>query len=142
MDTEFRVTWPSDGSEHVIRMRSRPYCDDNAKVSRIVGVAWDITERRKTELALASESNLLKTLMDHVPYAIHFKDLDSRFILASRALARLHGRIDPAELIGKTDHDLFSTEHAEGALADERKIISYRKTDNRLRRKGDVAGSR
>ena len=51
MDTQFRVIWPSDGSEHVMRMRSRPYRDDNANVSRIVGVAWDVTERRKTELA-------------------------------------------------------------------------------------------
>ena len=123
MDIEFRVTWPSDGSEHVVRMRSRPHCDDNAKVSQIVGVAWDITERRKTELALANERNLLKTLMDHLPFAIYFKDLDSHFIAASRALSQLHGRMDPAELIGKTDHDLFSTEHAEGALADEREII-------------------
>jgi sigma-B regulation protein RsbU (phosphoserine phosphatase) len=123
MDTEFRVTWPSDASEHVVRMRSKPRCEENAKVSRIVGVAWDITERRKTELALANERNLLKTLMDHLPYAIYFKDLESRFILASRALSHLHGRMDPAELIGKTDHDLFSTEHAEGALADEREII-------------------
>ena len=104
-------------------MRSRAHCDDNAKVSRIVGVAWDITERRETELALAKERNLLKTLMDHLPYAIYFKDLESRFIAASRALAELHGIKDPAELIGKTDRDLFSTEHAEGALADEREII-------------------
>ena len=107
MDTEFRVSWPSDGSEHVVRMRSRPYCDHNAKVSRIVGVAWDITERRKTELTLAKERNLLKTLMDHLPYAIYFKDLDSRFIAVSRALTHLFDKTNPAELIGKTDHDFF-----------------------------------
>ena len=123
MDTEFRVIWPSDGSEHVIRMRSRPYCDDNIEVSRIVGVAWDITERCKTELILAKERNLLKTLMDHLPYAIYFKDRDSRFIAVSRALTHLFGKTDPTEIIGKTDHDFFSSEHAEGALADEREII-------------------
>jgi hypothetical protein len=32
--------------------------------------------------------------MDHLPYAIYFKDLDSRFILARRALSQLHGRMD------------------------------------------------
>ena len=123
MDTEFRVIWSSDGSERVIRMRSRPYCDDNTEVSRIVGVAWDITERCKTELILAKERNLLKTLMDHLPYAIYFKDLDSRFIAVSRAMTRSFGKSDPAEIIGRTDHDFFSREHAEGALADEREII-------------------
>jgi two-component system sensor histidine kinase/response regulator len=31
---------------------------------------------------------------------------------------------DPSEMIGKTDKDLFATEHADGALADEQKIIA------------------
>jgi PAS domain S-box-containing protein len=68
VDTEFQVTWPSDQSEHLIRMRSKVHGDPNAKIERIVGVAWDITERRKAELALAKERTLLKTLMDHLPY--------------------------------------------------------------------------
>src|SRR4029077_15190503 len=84
---------------------------------------WDITERRQTELALAKERNLLTTLMENVPYVIYFKDLDSRFIAVNRAYAERHGFKNPADLIGKSDRDLFSTEHAEGALADERKII-------------------
>jgi PAS domain S-box-containing protein len=123
VDTEFQVTWPADQSEHVVRIRSKVHGDPNAKIERIVGVAWDITERRKTELALAKERTLLKTLMDHLPYAIYFKDLDSRFIAVNRNLIHLFGKTDPAELIGKTDRDFFSNEHAEGALADERDII-------------------
>jgi phosphoserine phosphatase RsbU/P len=122
LDTEFHVAWPSDGSEHVVRIRSRVHCNENAELLRIIGVAWDITERRETELALANERNLLKTLMDHLPYAIYFKDLDSRFIAVNRALTHLFGKTIP-EIIGKSDHDFFSTEHAEGALADEREII-------------------
>jgi sigma-B regulation protein RsbU (phosphoserine phosphatase) len=123
IDTEFQIIWPSNGSEHVLRMRSKAYCDKHANISRIVGVGWDITERRETELALAKERNLLKTLMDHLPYAIYFKDLESRFIAVSRTLGKLHRRENPEDLIGKTDHDLFSIEHADGALADEREII-------------------
>jgi PAS domain S-box-containing protein len=123
VDTEFQITRPSDQSEHLVRIRSKVHGDPNAKTERIVGVAWDITERRKTELALAKERNLLKTLMDHLPYAIYFKDLDSRFIGVNRNLTHLFGKTDPAELIGKTDRDFFSTEHAEGALADEREIM-------------------
>lgn len=123
LDTEFRVPWPSDGSLHVLRIRSRVHCDENSANLRIVGVAWDITERRKTELALAKERSLLRTLMESLPYNIYFKDLDSRFIAVSKALAEVHGKKDPSELIGLTDRDLFSTEHAEAALADERNIV-------------------
>ena len=123
VDTEFRVSWPSDGSLHVVRIRSRAHCDENSESLRILGVAWDITERRKTELALAKERSLLTTLMENLPYNIYFKDLDSRFIVVSKALAEVHGRKDPSALSGLTDRDLFSTEHGEGALADEREII-------------------
>jgi len=70
VDTEFRVSWPSDGSVHVVRIRSRVYCGENSESLRIVGVAWDITERRQTELALAKERSLLTTLMENLPYNI------------------------------------------------------------------------
>ena len=123
LDTEFQVAWPSDQSEHVVRIRSRVHCDENAEILRIVGVAWDITERRQTELALAKERNLLTTLMENLPHRIYFKDLDSRFIAVSRACSEWHGFTNSADMIGKSDRELFSSEHAEAALADEREII-------------------
>ena len=73
VDTELRVSWPSGGSVHVVRIRSRVHCDDNTEISRIVGVAWDITERRQTDLALDKERSLLTTLMDNLPYTFYFK---------------------------------------------------------------------
>jgi phosphoserine phosphatase RsbU/P len=123
VDTEFEIKWPSDGSVHLLRIRSNMHCDSSAKTERIVGVAWDITERRETELALAKERNLLTTLMENLPYNIYFKDLDSRFIAVSRACAEWHGKKDPSRVVGLTDRDLFSGEHAETALADEREIM-------------------
>jgi phosphoserine phosphatase RsbU/P len=124
VDTEFRVAQPFSGSEHVLRIRSRVRCNADEQILRIVGVAWDITERRKTESALAKERTLLTTLMEHTPHIrIYFKDLESRFIMASRATAEWQGFKNPADLIGKSDRDLFSAEHAEAALADEREII-------------------
>jgi phosphoserine phosphatase RsbU/P len=123
VDTEFRIRWPSDASEHTVRIRSKVHGDPSEKIERIVGVAWDITERRETELALEKERNLLTTLMEHLPQRIYFKDVDSRFIAISRALVKWHGRKDPAEIIGLTDRDFFSPEHAEIALADEREIM-------------------
>jgi sigma-B regulation protein RsbU (phosphoserine phosphatase) len=123
VDTEFHVAQSFAGSEQVLRIRSRVRCDDSAQILRIVGVAWDITERRKTELALAKESNLLTTLMENLPQKIYFKDLDSRFIAVSRACAESHGFKNPADIIGKSDRDVFSSEHADAALADEREII-------------------
>ena len=88
VDTEFQVAWPSDGSKHVVRIRSRVHCDDNTEISRIAGVAWDSTERRQTDLAFDKERSLLTTLMDNLPYTFYFKDLDSRFVAVSRTAGR------------------------------------------------------
>jgi PAS domain S-box-containing protein len=122
VDTEFRVTWPSDGSRHVVRLRGRGHGRNHGKISRMIGVAWEITERRHPDLTLDKERSLLTTLMDNLPYKFYFKDLESRFIAISRASASLHGK-EPGEIVGLTDHDLFSSEHAERTLADEREII-------------------
>ena len=50
---EFRTVQPPDGSVRLLKMRWKAHCDENEKMSQIIGIAWDITERRSTELALA-----------------------------------------------------------------------------------------
>jgi two-component system NtrC family sensor kinase len=83
----------------------------------------DITARQQMEQALQEEQLLLRTLMDHLPDHIYFKDAASRFIRVNQAMARLFGVSDPAQLIGKSDADFFSAEHAQQAWADEQAIM-------------------
>jgi PAS domain S-box-containing protein len=82
----------------------------------------DITEQKKAEEALSHERSLLRALMDNVPDNVYFKDRDSRFIAVSRAKARRHG-LEPADLVGKTDFDFFTEEHARQAYEDEQRIM-------------------
>jgi signal transduction histidine kinase len=72
------------------------------------------------ELELTCMGNLLSTTETRV----YFKDLQSRFLLISAGwiAACAPGR-DTAELIGKTDFDVFSYQHASAAFADEQQII-------------------
>ena len=122
-DGEFRVVWPTDGSVHTLRARSKVYCDQQGKPMRVTGVSWDVSERDRMENALAHERFLLKTLMDSLPDSIYFKDRESRFVAVNRAMAALFGLEDPRDLLGKTDADLFAPEHAEAALRDELEIL-------------------
>ena len=69
------------------------------------------------------ESDLLQTLMDHVPDAIYFKDLQSRFLRINRGLADRFGLADPALAVGKSDFDFFTDEHASQAYRDEQEVI-------------------
>lgn len=66
---------------------------------------------------------LLKALMEYTPDGIYFKDLQSRFLLVSLSKFRTSGIHDSGELRGKSDFDLFTTEHAQKAYDEEQEII-------------------
>ncbi|MEI7729351.1 MAG: PAS domain-containing protein [Verrucomicrobiota bacterium] len=83
----------------------------------------EIQRRNRLEADLERERDLLHMLLDHLPDRIYFKDRQSRFLRVSRAMAKLFGRTDPAEIVGKTDFDFFTREHAEPAYQDELDII-------------------
>jgi phosphoserine phosphatase RsbU/P len=119
----FRVVWPSDGSVHTLRARSKVSCNDQGQPTCVNGICWDAGERFDVESALERERYLLKTLMENLPDNIYFKDRESRFTTVNRAMAAWFGLHDPAELIGKTDADLFAPEHAQAALRDEQAIL-------------------
>jgi PAS domain S-box-containing protein len=84
----------------------------------------DVTARDRVAAALASQRHRLSTMMDNLPDNIWFKDRESRFVAANRAMLSWTGFKEQSEIIGKTDHDFFSEEHADAALADEQKIIA------------------
>lgn len=79
--------------------------------------------RRQKEQELLSEQNLLKQLLENIPDAIYFKDKQSRFIKVSKAMTRTYGFPNPDDILGKTDFDLFTKEHAQLAYDDEQEII-------------------
>jgi len=66
---------------------------------------------------------LLEAFLEHIPDNVFFKDLDSRFVRISDAMARYCGLRNSAQAIQKTDADIFTGEHAAQALADEREVI-------------------
>ncbi len=69
------------------------------------------------------ERELLEAFLEHIPDNVFFKDRESRFIRISRAMAEYIGLVDPAQAVGKTDSDIFSSEHAHQALEDELEIL-------------------
>ncbi len=70
------------------------------------------------------ERILLQALLEHLPDAVYFKDRQSRFLCVNAAKARKTGNRAPAELVGQTDFDHFTAEHAQAAFDDEQRIIA------------------
>ncbi len=93
-------------------------------IRRELAEAADRGKRRKAEEKLKHERDLLNSLLDNSPDHIYFKDRESRFTRVNTAQAKLLGCSKPADIIGKTDFDFFSEEHAGEAYRDEQRVIT------------------
>ena len=65
----------------------------------------------------------MRTLLENIPDHVYFKDLDSRFLKVSKTFNEKFGDGRTESLVGKTDFDLFTEEHARPAYEGERQII-------------------
>lgn len=119
---EEKETWP-DGSETWVSTTKLPLKDINGQIIGTFGVSRDITEQKRAEEALASERNLLKTVIDNLPDKIYAKDTESRFIMCNKAVAKRMGKSNPEEIIGKTDFDFVEPMLAAKFHANEHDII-------------------
>ncbi len=72
---------------------------------------------------LEEEREYLGSLLDNIPDAIYFKDLKSQFVKVNKAWVEKSGAGCPEDMVGKTDFDIFTEEHARQAFADEQEII-------------------
>jgi len=84
-------------------------------------------EARSEQIVSAHISDLerlcMRNLLDTPGERVFFKDLDSRFLLVSRSFCEMHGMSSAEQVLGKSDFDFFSSEHATQAYEDEQQII-------------------
>jgi phosphoserine phosphatase RsbU/P len=73
--------------------------------------------------ALCLGQDLLSFLLENTPDQVYFKDLQGRFLRASRAVAQYMDIANPTDLIGKSDFDFWSAQTAKEAFDDEQRII-------------------
>ena len=121
---EREESWTGDGTaaRHFQVIQSAVLGPDNTPIGS-QGILFDISARKQTDESLAHERELLRALLDNSPDHIYFKDLDSRFIRSSAGQALQFGMTTPDGLVGKSDFDVFSDEHARPAFEDEQEII-------------------
>ena len=137
------------GREYWLLTSKLPLHDQDGKIIGLVGINRDITEHKLAEDKLAYERGLFRTLMEYLPEAMYFKDLQSHYVRVSRAKIKKNLQLvreryheaNPSERVedrpsylqseeqfaayitGKTDFDVFPEERARPAFEDEQKIL-------------------
>ncbi|MHB8629933.1 MAG: sensor histidine kinase [Aggregatilineales bacterium] len=92
-------------------------------VTIFYGLRREVASHTLAEETLATERNLLRTLMDTLPDSVFIKDTKSRFVINNMHHQRILGKTTLDEVVGKTDFDLFPRELAELYYADEQAVV-------------------
>jgi PAS domain S-box-containing protein len=96
--------------------------DGQGRPLYLISQVQDITERKKAEHQLLESSEQLQAIIDNTPAVIYVNDRDGHFMLVNRRFEMLHG-IERDAAIGKTAHELFAPEVADGARGDDLKVL-------------------
>lgn len=102
-----------------------PLRDGEGRVIGQFGIARDITARNAAEEAVREREQTLSAIIGNSPSALSLKHPDGRYALANPNLQRIH-HLTEAEIIGKTDADLFPPEVAQAIRANDELVLGTR----------------
>jgi two-component system, sensor histidine kinase and response regulator len=118
-----------DGSERLVSQAGELFRDAAGRPQRVVGVVHDITARREAETALFFEKRY-RALLENLPQRIFLKDSNSRYLSCNSSFARELG-LEPAQVFGRTDYDLFPAPLAEKRLQDDARVLAAGEPEER-----------
>jgi PAS domain S-box-containing protein len=101
-----------------------PLLNAKGEISGVLGTYLDITDRKLAEEAVEHERRMLRTLIDNLPDPIYVQDKECRKVIANIADVENIGLKSEAEVLGKTDIELFPGKIGERGYANDLKIIT------------------
>ena len=94
-------TIPTASGDRVYLTTKSPYRDADGRVLGIVGVARDITDRKRIEAALRASEEKYRLLVENQTDLVVKMDVEGRFLFVSPSYCRMFGKTE-AELLGST----------------------------------------
>jgi PAS domain S-box-containing protein len=122
-EASYRLRHRDGEYRHVLTRGIPRYDAEHATVQEWVGYTEDVTERRAAEAALRLTQSQLSAFMEHSPGSMFIKDSAGRYVIVNRAFLTSSGKTS-AEVIGKTDHELFAPELAERFVLEDKAVLA------------------
>ena len=99
-----------------------PIRDATGAMVAIGGVAIDVTDRKKAELALAESEARFRSFMDNAPFDMVVKDLQGRYLMVNRGVEAAW-QLTTAEILGRRLPDLSHSDGVGQVEAIEREVV-------------------
>jgi PAS domain S-box-containing protein len=104
-----------------------PYFNEDSAVTYAAVVSHNITDRRQAEEAVRERESMLSLVINAVPQAVFWKDLNSVYLGCNQNYARALGLESPEAIMGKTEYDLpWKPEETEFYQAEDREVMETR----------------
>ncbi|MGA7160951.1 MAG: PAS domain S-box protein [Bacteroidota bacterium] len=113
-----------EGRKRWLLTSKLPLKDERGKITGIIGIGRDITERKNADEALRREKGLMDALMESVPDSIYFKDRQCRLTKISRNMMKDLKVKNMNQVIGKTDVELFGEEFGRRTLESDQGLMA------------------
>lgn len=118
-DFEIRLK-RKDGTVYDASLTVVPFIASGKKLN--LTVHRDITETKMANEALRHSEQRYRTLVENLPQRIFLKNRNLAYVSCNDNFARDLG-VNPEDVPGKSDYDLFSTELAEKYRADDKRVM-------------------
>ena len=112
----------ADGTEITTVLYKFPVIGADGSIIGIGGTNVDITARVQAEEARREVESRFRTVVNSAPMGISLKDRDGKFLLVNKTFGTWMDA-DPAEIEGKTFHELFAEKQAGEIESLDRKIF-------------------
>ena len=88
----------------------------------IVGSSFDLTDRKRSREELRVSQQRFAAFMRHLPGVAFMKNREGRYVFYNDAAQGLF-HLDPADFLGKTDHEVWPPEYADRLIANDEKVL-------------------
>ncbi len=112
--TEYRIRRPDTGQTRWIARRGEALPDSMTGKNRFFGIVYDITERKRAELALRERETFTRLLINSTTEAFHAIDSAGATTLCNAAFLRLLG-FEESDVIGRKLHELIHHSRPDGS---------------------------
>jgi PAS domain S-box-containing protein len=122
--TEFSVearARRADGQWRLLGSKGVPRLSEGGEYMGHVGLASDITDRKRAERKLRESEERFRAVFEHAPYGMCVTGMDGRYTQVNVAFCRMMGYSEQ-ELLGKPWSDLTHPDDMESSLRTEGKI--------------------